>query len=102
MSRAERGGRANRGGGSSSSAGWRSSTQAQAAKPTTVSTAAARAWCSRASEPRCAASVPAAEPTTAPTLHMPCRPDMIDRSSRFSTSTPKAFIATSDMPAEAP
>ncbi|MEY9489873.1 hypothetical protein RKD26_005667 [Streptomyces calvus] len=102
MSSAERGGSANRGGGSSSSAGCRSSTQAQAVTPATVRTAEASAWCSRASEPRCAASVPAAEPIRAPALHMPCSPDMIDLSRRFSTSTPSAFIATSDMPAVAP
>ncbi len=33
---------------------------------------------------------------------MPCSPDMIDLSSRFSISTPRAFIATSAMPAVAP
>ena len=64
--------------------------------------AAASAWCRRASEPRCAASVPAAEPIRAPALHMPCSPDMIDLSSSRSTSTPSAFIATSAMPAVAP
>ncbi|GAA5707772.1 hypothetical protein Save01_08644 [Streptomyces avermitilis] len=46
--------------------------------------------------------MPAAEPTRAPALHMPCSPDMIDLSRRFSTSTPSAFIATSAMPAVAP
>ncbi|CAM5484373.1 hypothetical protein STANM309S_04769 [Streptomyces tanashiensis] len=46
--------------------------------------------------------MPAAEPSRAPTLHMPCRLDMMDFPSRFSVSTPSAFIATSDMPAVAP
>ena len=42
--------------------------------------------------PACAASVPPAEPTRAPALHMPCSPDMIDLPRRSSTSTPSAFI----------
>ncbi len=102
ISSAERGGSANRGGGSSSSAGCTSRTQVQAGRPSTVRTAAASAKCTRASEPRWAARVPPAEPTSAPALHMPCRPDMIDFPSRRSTSTPSAFIATSAMPELAP
>lgn len=46
--------------------------------------------------------MPAAEPSSAPTLHMPCSEDMIERPSRFSVSTPSAFIATSDIPEVAP
>ncbi len=42
------------------------------------------------------------EATSPPALHIPCRPDMIERPSRCSISTPWAFIATSDMPAVAP
>lgn len=102
MSSADRGGSANRGGASSSSAARRSGTQRQTTRPSTVSTAAASAKCTRASEPRWAARVPAAEPTSAPALHMPCSPDMIDLPSRCSTSTPRAFIATSAIPALAP
>ncbi|KIX77141.1 hypothetical protein SF12_15255, partial [Streptomyces sp. MBRL 601] len=33
---------------------------------------------------------------------MPCRLDITDRPIRFSTSTPSAFIVTSDIPALAP
>ncbi|GAA3112515.1 hypothetical protein GCM10020254_68390 [Streptomyces goshikiensis] len=33
---------------------------------------------------------------------MPCSEDMIERPSRFSVSTPRAFMATSDIPAVAP
>jgi hypothetical protein len=102
MSSADFGGSANRGGGDSSSSGCWSSTAWQATSPATVRTAAAIAWWTCAFTSRWAASVPAREPMSAPRLHIPCRPDMIDLPSRFSTSTPIAFITTSAMPAVAP
>lgn len=102
MSSADFGGRAKRGGGSASGSLRRSSTHRQAIRPATVSTVAAIRWCTRASLSIWAASVPPAEPSSAPELHMPCRLDMIDLSRRFSISTPRAFIATSDMPEVAP
>ncbi len=102
MIRADLGGSVKRGGGSSSGLLWMSSTCRQAMSPSAVSTRAATVWCSRASVAVWAATVPAAEPISAPTLHMPCSPDMIDLSRRFSTSMPRAFIATSDIPAVAP
>ncbi|GAA4586432.1 hypothetical protein GCM10023194_32590 [Planotetraspora phitsanulokensis] len=102
MSSADLGGSVNRGGGSSSWSGRRSSTYRQAARPIAMRVTAATAWWIWALTSRCAASVPTAEPINAPTLHMPCSPDMIDLSSRLSTSTPSAFITTSHIPADAP
>ncbi len=56
----------------------------------------------RASSPYWAASTPTPPAASPPTLHIPCSPDMIERPSRCSTTTPWAFMATSLMPATAP
>ncbi len=102
MTSADFGGSEKRGGASSSGALRTSRTPWQKSRPSAVRTRAATRWWIRASAPRWAATVPAAEPIRAPTLHMPCRLDMMERPSRVSVSTPSAFIATSDMPAVAP
>ncbi len=102
ISSAERGGRAKRGGGSSSGSGRTSSRPRQTRGTAAVRPRPTRSRCTRASRPRDTAPTPTAEPMSAPALHRPCSPDMIDRPWRRSTSTPCAFMATSAMPEVAP
>ncbi|BCJ35224.1 hypothetical protein Athai_27270 [Actinocatenispora thailandica] len=97
-----RGGSANAGGSTASGRGRTGGSSRAANWPSTSSTAASTAKCSRPSTFRAAASTPTPEAASPPTLHSPCSPDMIDRPTACSTATASAFIATSAIPEAAP
>src|SRR5215469_13560222 len=68
---------------------------------TAISAPVAVNWI-RGSRPTLAASDPASAPTSTPTLHMPCSPDMIVVRVLRSASTPAVFIALSAVPIATP
>ena len=72
-----------------------------AKEATAISPPIAANW-SRGSRPSWAASDPASAPASTPTLHMPCRPDMIVMRVLRSASTPAVFMALSATPITAP